>query len=85
MNLDGIREALHRRPFRTFSIGLVDGQSFDVPHPEFVGVGQRLVTVVAVDNSWSVIDPLLVVSLDYEDSGRPSGNRNQRKTGGPKE
>jgi len=70
MNLAGIREALDRRPFAVFSIGLVDGRSFEVRHPEFVGVGKRLVTVIVDDNSWSEIDPLLILSLDYSASGK---------------
>jgi hypothetical protein len=65
MNLDGIREALRRRPFVPFSISLVDGRTFDVRHPEFIGIGQRLVTIVADENNWSVVEPLMIVSLDY--------------------
>ena len=65
MNLEGIRDALHRRPFLPFSIGLVDGRSFEVRHPEFVILGPRLVTVIMDEATWSVVDPLLVLTIDY--------------------
>ena len=65
MNLDGIRQALRRRPFSPFSMMLADGRALDVRHPEFVAVGPRLTTVIAEDGSWSVVEPLLIVSLDY--------------------
>lgn len=65
MNLDGIRQALRRRPFFPFSMMLADGRVLDVPHPEFVAVGTRLATVIAADGSWSEVEPLLIVSLDY--------------------
>ena len=71
MDLQGIRDALRRRPFETFSIRLADGRDLVVTHPEAIALGQRRVIVVLPDDSWSVIEPLLVVSLDY-DSGESS-------------
>jgi len=70
MDFEGLREALRRQPFQPFTIRLADGRALSVPHPEFVAVGPRRVIVVAQDNSWSVIEPVLIVSLDYE--GRPA-------------
>ena len=68
MDLAGIRAAIYRQPFRPFSLRLTDGRSLPVRHPEFVAVGRRRAIVIAEDDSWSVIEPLLVVSLDYEGS-----------------
>ena len=65
MDLQGVREALLRRPFKSFSIRLADGRSLDIPHPEMVAVGKRRIIVVELDDSWSEIEPLLIVSLDY--------------------
>ena len=79
MDLEGIREALRRQPFEPFSIALADGRSLAVPHPEMVAVGKRRVIVVEADDSWSVIEPLLIVSLDYNGKRRPRSSR--RKTG----
>lgn len=66
MDLNGIREALHRQPFEPFVIRLADGRALSVPHPDYVAVGNRRIVVVSEDDSWSVIEPLLIVSLDYD-------------------
>jgi hypothetical protein len=64
MDLDGIRDALRKVPFEPFAFRLADGRSLPVRHPEFVAVGRRRIVVVADDDSWSVVEPLLIVSLD---------------------
>ena len=69
MDLNGIREALRREPFRPFTIRLADGRNVAVPHPEFVAVGPRRVVVVSEDDSWNVLEPLLIVSLDFNSDG----------------
>lgn len=69
MDLTAIREAIHRQPFQPFTIRLADGHSLAVVHPEFVAVGARRVIVIGQDDTWSVIEPLLVVSLDYSPPG----------------
>ena len=84
MDLNGIREAIRRQPFRPFTIRLADGRSIPVSHPEFVAVGTRLAIVVAGDDSWSVVEPLLIVSLDYEppdsnEGGNGSGKHGKKK------
>lgn len=78
MDLQGIREALRRQPFEPFRIGLADGRSLDVPHPEMVAVGKRRIIVVEADDSWSVIEPLLIVSLDYNGKHRQRSKRRKR-------
>jgi hypothetical protein len=65
MDLAGVREALLRQPFQPFTIRLADGRSLPVAHPEFVALGKRRVVVVAPDDSWSVIEPLLIGSLEF--------------------
>jgi len=79
MDLQGIREALRRRPFESFSIRLADGRSLDVPHQEMVAVGKRRIIVVEPDDFWSVVEPLLIVSLDY--NGKHHRRTNRRKKG----
>jgi hypothetical protein len=78
MDLQGIREALHRQPFEPFRICLADGRSLAIPHPEMVAVGKRRVIVVEPDDSWSVIEPLLIVSLEY--NGKRHRKTNRRKS-----
>lgn len=75
MDLQGIREALRRQPFEPFSISLADGRSLAVPHPEMVAVGKRRIIVVEADDSWSVVEPLLIVSLDYNGKDHPRKKR----------
>jgi hypothetical protein len=38
MDLEGVREALLRRPFEPFNIRWADGRSLSVRHPEMVAV-----------------------------------------------
>jgi hypothetical protein len=65
MDIAGIRETLHKQPFQPFVIRLADGRSLPVPHPDFVAVGsRRIVVVVAEDDTWTIVEPLLIVSLD---------------------
>lgn len=62
---------------------LADGRSLPVPHPEFVAVGTRRIIVIAEDDSWSVVEPLLIVSLDYETKG-PKGSNGKGRRGKPR-
>jgi hypothetical protein len=66
MDINGIRQALHKEPFEPFTIRLADGRGLYVPHPDFVAIAPRRVIVVAQDNSWTVVEPLLIVSLDHD-------------------
>lgn len=71
MDIEGIRQALHKQPFDPFSMRLADGRALPIPHPDFVAVSPRRIIVVAEDGSWSVVEPILIVSLDY--NGAHSG------------
>jgi len=72
MDLQGLREALRKQPFEPFAIRLADGRALAVQHPEFVAVGTRRAVILAEDDSWSFIEPLLIVSIDSLPK-RPSG------------
>ena len=79
MDLEGIRDALRKQPFEPFTLCLADGRSFPVQHPEFVAVGRRRIIVVSEDDSWSVVEPLLIVSLDYKADSSTKGNGRKRR------
>jgi hypothetical protein len=79
MDITGIREALHKQPFEPFTIALADGRMLPVPHPDFVAVHPRRIIVVADDGSWSVVEPLLIASLDYDVKRGKGGNGQSRK------
>lgn len=72
MDIQGIREALHREPFQPFTIRLADGRGLPVSHSDYVALGPRRIIVVDGNDHWSVIEPLLVVSLDYDGAASPS-------------
>jgi hypothetical protein len=78
MDLQGIRDALHRQPFEPFDIRLADGSSIPVRHPDFVAVGKRRIIVFKPDDFWSEIEPSLIVSLDYNGK-RPSRTKRHKK------
>ncbi len=64
MDIAGVREALHREPFQPFAIRLADGRSLPVRHPDFVAIGKRRIVVIGEDDSTTMLEPLLVVSID---------------------
>ena len=74
MDIAGVREALHREPFQPFAIRLADGRSLHVRHPDFVAVGKRRVVVVGEDDSTTMLEPLLIVSIDAPSNKRKAGN-----------
>jgi hypothetical protein len=81
MDIAGVREALRREPFEPFSIRLADGRSLEVRHPEFVALSPRRIIVIADDEvgSWAVVEPLLIVSLDYRKANTKPGNGTHKK------
>ena len=78
MDIEGIREVLHRQPFEPFLIRLADGRSLPVPHRDFVALMPERVVVGAEDNSWSLLEPLMIVSLDSMPA-KPNGGNGAQK------
>ncbi|MGH7127934.1 MAG: hypothetical protein ACREIV_05160, partial [Planctomycetaceae bacterium] len=74
MHPGDLREALHRVPFVPFRIRLADGRELPVPHPDVVAVGDRRIVVVNADDTTMFLEPLLIVSLDFQpEPSRPGG------------
>ncbi|MGA2618363.1 MAG: hypothetical protein ABSF26_12185 [Thermoguttaceae bacterium] len=83
MDIAGVREALHKQPFEPFAIRLADGRSLIVRHPDFVALGSRRIVVVGEDDSTSMIEPLLIVSLDtLPKEGRGGNGSSKKRRGG---
>jgi len=62
---------MHRaEPFRPFRIHLADGRNLDVAHPEFLAYTPkgRTAIVMRLDETYEVIDLLLVTSLEVIDA-----------------
>jgi hypothetical protein len=76
MTIEQLRRAHQARPFTPFTLHLADGRSFDVRHPEFLAEfpGGRSVILTFANQSWEVIDLLLVTSL-HVGNGRTSRRR----------
>ena len=68
MTMESLNRAYRDTPFRPFVLRLADGRSVPVPHPEFLSFNPKGRTAVVMDerDGFSVIDLLLVVSLDFE-------------------
>jgi hypothetical protein len=82
MDVAAVREALHKEPFEPFSMALADGRSIPVPHPDFVAVHPRRIIVIRDDGSWSVVEPILIASLDYakpREKGDKGGNGSHKR------
>jgi len=79
MDLEGVREALHREPFKPFTICLADGRRVPVRHPVSVAVGKHRIIVVQPDDSTGMIEAPRIVSLDYD--GEPPRRTNRRRKG----
>ena len=75
-----VRQALNWEPFEPFVIRLADGRSLPVPHRDFVALTSRRVIVGAEDDTWSIVEPLLIVSLDaMPRKGKPGNGSQKRK------
>jgi hypothetical protein len=82
MDIPGIREALHKQPFEPFVIQLADGRALPVPHPDFVAVTPRRIVIISEEGGWSIVEPLLIVSLDQTPTQGKGGNGKGRKRRG---
>jgi hypothetical protein len=69
MNLDKIRKRVSGG-FRPFSILTSDGNSYSVPHPEFILIGKSALAVTDREGDIAVLDPLHVVGLKDIPSGK---------------
>ncbi len=75
MTAEQLRAMRETHPFRPFTIHLADGRSLTVPHRDFVSQspGGRTIIVYRSDESFSVVDPLLVTELEIQ-AATDSGN-----------
>jgi hypothetical protein len=77
MTISEFRNVLSAKPFRAFAINLADGRSITVKHREFAlpSPSGRTVIVYQPDDSFDIIDMLLVTSLTV--NGKKKPNRKQ--------
>jgi hypothetical protein len=72
MTTEQFRATIRLQPFRPFTIRMADGRSFSVEHPDFVALSPtgRTVIVFQRDDSYSVLDLLLMSELDVTANGQ---------------
>ena len=77
MTSDQIRNALKAVPFKPFVLKATGGREYVVPHPEFalLSPSGRTMSVVATDDSFAVLDVLMVESINFTPNGRTRRRR----------
>ena len=66
MDLDALRTAARQQPFVSFTLTLADGRDLPISKPEHLAIGEQRVIVLFEDDSWCVLDPSSIVSLDFK-------------------
>ena len=80
MTIEQLRRMHQARPFSPFRVHMADGRHLDVSHPEFLAHTPtgRTIMIARPDESFEVIDLLLVTSLEPI-NGKPRSRRPRKK------
>ena len=73
VTVDQIQGVLHAQPFSPFTIHMADGRVFLVKHSDFISrspAGRTLI-VYGEDDSFSVLDVLLITELEVHPPAKP--------------
>ena len=71
MTVHEVHEIWKAQPFVPFTIYLADGRMFPVPHPDFLflaGSGRTLIVNSPTNESYNIVDILLVTSLEVHNA-----------------
>ena len=83
MTIDRLRQVSRATPFKPFTLSLTDGRRFRVRSPEFIMItpeASRTVVVAESGEDYSIVDLLLVTSIDFgKAQRRPSPNGRLRR------
>lgn len=71
MTIDQIRKAAQADPFIPFRLSLGNGRKFNIARPDLIMVPREATRIVIAEapDLYSVIDALLIVSLDFKKRG----------------
>ncbi len=74
MTIDRLKQMQRAQPFRPYRIHLADGRHLDVEHPDLVARSPsgRTAIVYKPDESFEIVDLLLVCTLEVLNGGRRS-------------
>jgi hypothetical protein len=84
MNIEQLRAAYKAEPFTPFVMHLADGREISVQHREFMMLfpSGRTMIVAQPDESYNIIDTLLVTDLEFK--SKSAGNGKGRRKPGPR-
>ncbi|MEM6656255.1 MAG: hypothetical protein AAF596_10655 [Planctomycetota bacterium] len=74
MTIEQLRAVATAQPFRPFALHLADGDKLQVPHADFLSHSPRGRTLIvyAADDSFSIVDLLLVTRIEVLDAAAAS-------------
>ena len=74
MTVEQLNNAKNASPFRPFNIRVADGRTFPVRHPDFLSRSPsgRTIIVHGDNDSYSVLDLLLVTELEFQGTAKQS-------------
>jgi hypothetical protein len=73
MTVEQLKDVIHAQPFRPFTIHMGDGRAFFVKHQDFISRSPsgRTIIVYGPDDSFSILDLLLVTELEVHPPENP--------------
>ncbi len=73
MMVEQLKDVIHAQPFRPFTIHMGDGRTFLVKHQDFISRSPsgRTVIVYGDNDSFSILDLLLVTELEVHPPANP--------------
>lgn len=78
MTIEQLRRVVGREPFRPFTLSLADGRRLRVRSPEFIMVtpeAERTFIVAESGEDYSIVDLLLVTSIDFGAAEQRNGRK----------
>ena len=77
MTIEQMRTAYDAQPFRPFVVHLADGRKVPIHHREFIATAPsgRTIIVYQPDDSFNIIDLLLITDLEFKPKLQGSGKR----------
>ena len=79
MTVEQLRAVYQARPFHPFTLHLAEGEKLHVPHADFLShspTGRTLI-VYAEDDSFSIVDLLLVTRLEVQNGAAIASSGNE--------
>ncbi len=80
MTVEQLRRVHHASPFQPYTIHLADGRALRVPHRDFLATAPsgRTVIVYQKDDSFNIVDLLLVTDLEVHTNSNSQGKKGKK-------